>query len=103
MPLILFLCISALWTSPTTARVTWSQPPQVQLTCVYRVPVSQPPILIRCWQWLPPGGYAMTIGDVAPVDGNMRPAGGDSYIVTQDETVIHAPLRSVTRLPVLSR
>lgn len=91
--------ILALWTTPTSARVEWTQPPQVRQTCVYVEHVSQPPVLIRCWAWLPPGGYAITLGDVAPVDGMMRPAGGDQYLISWDGHAEKAPLRSLLYLP----
>ena len=90
---------TALWTGPGRAVVSWEQPPQVHLTCVYVEHVNQPPILIRCWAWLPPGGYAITLGDVAPVDGRMRPQGQDQYIVSFDGATEKAPLRSLLYLP----
>lgn len=91
---------TARWDGPGRATVAWSQPPNIHLTCLYRDPADASPILVRCWLWLPPGGYGVLLGSEAPVDGNLRPQGGDEYVLTHDEQVSRAPLRSVSYLPV---
>lgn len=96
LPLLLF---TALWGGPSRAVISWSQPDNVAQTCLYRQPAQQTPILIRCFVAAPPGGHAVTLGDVGPLDASYRATAGDTFVLIQDGARQTAPLRSVVYFP----
>lgn len=86
-----------------TARLTWQQPAGVHLTCI-----SRNTTLIRCWNDLPPGRVAITLGG-SQTDAAYRPATGDVFTLALDGDRRSAALRSrpagpsVQRLPLIAR
>ena len=70
------------------ARIAWSQPPGIHLTCLRRES-----ILIGCLPFdAPPGEYVVELGRAGGLDGHMRARAGDVYTLEIDGTYISAPL-----------
>jgi hypothetical protein len=90
--------LAARWQSPTVARITWSQPAGVALTCLHRNVT-----LLTCWRDLPPERYVFTLGDKGPLDAAAHPAVGDVYVLDQDGVVSRAPLLFELALPIMRR
>ena len=86
---------TATW-QPYGARIAWTQPAGVHLTCLRRDAV-----LIRCWTDAPPGLYVVELGATGPLDGNMRPAVGDVFALEQDGVETRAPLVRGLWMPIV--
>jgi hypothetical protein len=89
---------TARWQSQTSARVSWTQPPGVLLTCL-----SRGAILIRCWSALPAGPAMLVLGATGPLDGNFRPQAHDVFVLQQDGATDRAALLGVRYLAVVRR
>lgn len=86
----------ATWLGTSAARIEWSQPAGVHLTCLYRNQT-----LIRCWQDLPPERSILELGRTGPLDASAHVAAGDIYTLTQDGATQQAPLRGVVWAPLV--
>jgi len=71
---------SALWAGNHTARLSWTQPADIALTCLYRQTT-----LLRCWPNLPAGATSTLLGDRGPLDAAAHPQPNDLYTLTLDE------------------
>ena len=92
--------LTATWLRPGIARIAWSQPASITLTCLYRKPVNNGATLVACWNNLPAGLVALTLPGVAPHDASMQPAVDDVYTLWVDGATAHATLRGLVLMPV---
>lgn len=93
---LLLVLLSAMWDGTRAARIAWTQPPGVALTCLWRNAT-----LVRCWSALPAGRVVIALGRSGPLDGNLRPRSGDVFVLTQDGQATRAALRGVVYAPLL--
>lgn len=89
--------LTARWTVPGQAVVSWTQPPGIRLTCAYRERV-----LLCCWQGLRAGRMALSLGG-SGTDFRDRPAAGDEYRLWMDGVETRATIRGEVRLPIVRR
>lgn len=95
------ILLLALWTSPHSARITWIQPENVQLTCLIRQGKDGSSALINCWPNLSAGPKEIDLGDVGPLDGNQRPRDGDTFKAIFDGQSVTAPLMARLYAPIV--
>jgi len=89
---------TARWVGMSVARLSWQQPADVRLTCLFKRST-----LIRCWPNLPAGATYTTSGTESSFNGNLRPHAGDVYSLTLDSTTWRADLRGVVALAMIRR
>lgn len=90
--------MTARWASTTIARISWQQPANVALTCLYRRTT-----LLRCWHDLAPGATYTTLGGRGPLDARAHPASGDTFTLTMDDTQRQARLGWALWIPSVRR
>lgn len=90
--------LTARWQGSHTVRVSWQQPADVALTCLYHNR-----LLIQCYAHLAPGATFTTLGDHGPLDADAHPRAGDVFRITFDDRTEEAPLWWVLRLPMVWR
>lgn len=96
--------MTATWQGASVARVAWSQPAAVALTCLYRTPVKASAILVTCWYDLASQRMYTLLGNSANTDAAYRPQAGDVYVLTfDDSSVASAALRATVRFPMVTR
>jgi hypothetical protein len=86
---------TARWERAGAAAVQWEQ---TSRSCLYRQPLIGPAVFLDCYDAT--GSYAISFGVVGSLDAAYRPQPGDVYVLISGDTVVRAPLRGVTFLPV---
>jgi len=97
------LAFTARWSSPTVARIRWSQPADIALTCLTRETAAEARWPIHCWRDLPAGLTAFTLGDIGPLNYTAHPAPGDTYLLELDNHIERAELLSLVWMPMVRR
>jgi hypothetical protein len=79
----------ARWDSATSATVSWTQSAR---GCLYRESAIGERVFIGCYErW--PATIIVTLGHQGSLSGDLRPMGGDLYVLVSAGQIKSAPLR----------
>jgi hypothetical protein len=79
---------SARWDMATSATLQWTQAGR---GCIARESAIGERVFIGCYERT--GTITITLGHAGPLSGDLRPASGDTYVLTTGGQTYRAPLR----------
>lgn len=79
--------LQARWDSDHSATIAWTQTTRGCLSVTH---ATNERAFISCYE--KPGSYRIALGHVGPLSGDLRPAGGDVYVLQTSGQTYRAPL-----------